>query len=77
MPAKKEASEARGLKELAERQRKEEHKMRMLREVAEFFQTNWPVGKRERTTSKKGTTDTSTSPDWTMEISSNIYRLCQ
>jgi hypothetical protein len=33
MAKKREAAEARGLKELAERQSKEEEKMRMLREV--------------------------------------------
>jgi hypothetical protein len=42
---KREASEARGLKKLAERERKEEEKMRMLREVAELFKIDFPRGK--------------------------------
>lgn len=36
-----EAIEARGLIELAKRRKAEEEKMRMLREVAKFFNTTW------------------------------------
>jgi hypothetical protein len=32
----------RGLEDLAKRRRKEQEKMRMLREVAELFKTDWP-----------------------------------
>jgi hypothetical protein len=48
-----EAIAERGLKEMAKRRRKEEEKMRMLREVAELFMTDWPVRKREAATDSK------------------------
>jgi hypothetical protein len=35
----------RGLEVLARRRRKEQEKLRMLREVAELFKTNWPKEK--------------------------------
>jgi hypothetical protein len=40
-----EAIMQRGLNELAKTRRKEKEKMRMLREVAELFRTNWPMKK--------------------------------
>jgi hypothetical protein len=47
-PAKNcEAIAERGLQETAKRLRKEDEKMRLLREAAELFKTNWPEGLRE------------------------------
>lgn len=39
-----------GLEKLAKHRRKEQEKMRLLREVAELFKTNWPTGKGDNLT---------------------------
>jgi hypothetical protein len=45
-----EAMIERGLEDLAKRRRKEQEKMRLLREVAELFKTDWPAQETERPT---------------------------
>jgi hypothetical protein len=48
-----EAMIERGLEDLAKRRRKEQEKMRLLREVAELFKMDWPQQNTERPTDSK------------------------